>query len=47
MLYFKIDNLADRGPVLVPQTNLSIGINPALYDVIGRTYRAGLRMAFQ
>ena len=46
MLYFKIDNLADRGPVLVPQTNLSIGINPALYDVIGRTYRAGVRMAF-
>jgi outer membrane receptor protein involved in Fe transport len=46
MFYFKIDNLADRGPVLVPQTNLSIGINPALYDVIGRTYRAGVRMTF-
>jgi iron complex outermembrane recepter protein len=46
MLYFKIDNLADRAPVLVPQTNLSIGINPALYDVIGRSYRAGVRMAF-
>jgi outer membrane receptor protein involved in Fe transport len=46
MLYFKIDNLADRGAVLVPQTNLSIGVNPALYDVIGRTYRAGVRMAF-
>ncbi|WP_322400769.1 TonB-dependent receptor plug domain-containing protein [Massilia luteola] len=46
MLYFKIDNLADRGPVLVPQTNLSIGINPALYDVIGRSYRAGVRMSF-
>jgi outer membrane receptor protein involved in Fe transport len=46
MLYFKIDYLADRGPVLVPQTNLSIGINPALYDVIGRSYRAGVRMSF-
>jgi outer membrane receptor protein involved in Fe transport len=46
MLYFKIDNLADRGAVLVPQTNLSIGINPGIYDVIGRTYRAGVRMTF-
>ena len=46
MLYFKVDNLADRAPVLVPQTNLSIGVNPAIYDVIGRTYRAGVRMTF-
>jgi outer membrane receptor protein involved in Fe transport len=46
MLYFKIDNLADHGPALVPQTNLSIGVNPAIYDVIGRTYRAGVRMRF-
>ena len=44
--YFKIDNLVDRAPVLVPQTNLSIGINPALYDALGRTYRAGVRMSF-
>jgi iron complex outermembrane receptor protein len=44
--YAKIDNLADRAPVLVPQTNLSIGINPSIYDVIGRTYRAGVRMTF-
>ena len=46
MVYFKVDNLADRAPVLVPQTNLSIGVNPAIYDVIGRTYRAGVRMSF-
>jgi iron complex outermembrane receptor protein len=44
--YFKVDNLADRAPVLVPQTNLSIGINPAIYDALGRTYRAGVRATF-
>jgi outer membrane receptor protein involved in Fe transport len=44
--YFKIDNLADRDPVLVPQTNLSIALNPAVYDAIGRTYRAGVRVSF-
>ncbi|MEM8512674.1 iron complex outermembrane receptor protein [Massilia sp. MP_M2] len=45
-LYFKIDNLADKGPEPAPQTNASYGINPALYDVVGRTYRAGLRYGF-
>ena len=44
--YVKVDNLADRAPVLLPQTNLSMGINPGIYDVVGRTYRAGLRMTF-
>ncbi|NYE59444.1 outer membrane receptor protein involved in Fe transport [Duganella sp. 1224] len=44
--YFKIDNLADRAPVLVPQTNLSLGLNPALYDSVGRTYRVGVRASF-
>ncbi|WP_229223758.1 TonB-dependent receptor domain-containing protein [Duganella sp. sic0402] len=44
--YFKIDNLADRAPVLVPQTNLSLGLNPAVYDSVGRTYRVGVRMNF-
>jgi iron complex outermembrane recepter protein len=44
--YFKVDNLADRDPVLVPQTNLSLALNPAIYDAIGRTYRAGVRMTF-
>ena len=41
--YFKIDNLADRDPVGAPQTNAGFGINPSLYDVVGRTYRVGLR----
>ncbi|TWI69832.1 TonB-dependent receptor-like protein [Pseudoduganella lurida] len=44
--YFKIDNLADRDPVLVPQTNLSLALNPAIYDAVGRTYRAGVRVSF-
>jgi outer membrane receptor protein involved in Fe transport len=44
--YFKIDNLADRDPVLVPQTNLSLALNPAIYDAVGRTYRAGVRFNF-
>jgi iron complex outermembrane receptor protein len=44
--YFKVDNLADRAPVMVPQTNLSLGLNPAVYDSVGRTYRVGVRMNF-
>ncbi|TFW16656.1 TonB-dependent receptor domain-containing protein [Duganella callida] len=44
--YFKIDNLADRAPVLVPQTNLSLGLNPAIYDSVGRTYRVGVRVNY-
>ncbi|WP_413673312.1 TonB-dependent receptor domain-containing protein [Massilia cellulosiltytica] len=46
MVYFKIDNLADRDPEPAPQANPSFAINPALYDVVGRTYRAGLRYNF-
>lgn len=45
-LYFKIDNLTDESPEPAPQTNASFGINPALYDVVGRTYRVGLRYGF-
>jgi len=44
--YFKVDNVTDRDPEAAPQTNASYGINPALYDVVGRTYRAGLRYGF-
>jgi outer membrane receptor protein involved in Fe transport len=44
--YFKIDNLADRAPVLVPQTNLSLALNPAVYDAVGRTYRVGVRVNY-
>ena len=46
MVYFKIDNVADRDPEPAPQANPSFAINPALYDVVGRTYRAGLRYNF-
>lgn len=41
--YFKIDNLLDRDPAPSPQTNTGLDTNPALYDIIGRTYRIGVR----
>ena len=44
--FFKIDNFANVDPVPAPQPNPGYGINPALYDVLGRTYRAGLRYDF-
>ena len=44
--FFKIDNIGDVNPAPAPQTNLSFGINPQLYDVLGRVYRAGLRYNF-
>jgi len=44
--FVKIDNLLDRDPADSPQTNTGLDINPALYDTIGRTYRAGLRYNF-
>jgi iron complex outermembrane receptor protein len=44
--YFKIDNLANVSPVAAPQTGTGYGINPALYDVLGRQFRVGLRMGF-
>jgi outer membrane receptor protein involved in Fe transport len=44
--YFKIDNINDRDPAPAPQTNASFGINPTLYDVLGRTYRIGLRYTY-
>jgi iron complex outermembrane receptor protein len=36
--YFKVDNLFNRDPAIV-----HIFSNPALYDALGRTYRAGVR----
>ena len=44
--YFKVDNLFDKDPVASPTTNVSPGVNPFLYDVIGRMYRAGVRLRF-
>jgi hypothetical protein len=43
--FFKVDNIGND-PAAAPQTNLSFGINPALYDVIGRVYRVGMRYQF-
>jgi len=45
-MYFKIDNLTDVDPVAAPQTGTGYGINPFLYDVLGRQYRVGARMMF-
>ena len=44
--YFKVDNLFDKDPVASPTTNVSPGVNPLLYDTIGRMYRAGVRLRF-
>jgi outer membrane receptor protein involved in Fe transport len=44
--YFKVDNLFDKSPEPSPQTNTGVDINPALYDVLGRTYRVGMRFNF-
>ena len=46
-LYFKIDNLLDKDPP-VAALNFSSGIqtNTALYDVLGRTYRVGMRLRY-
>ncbi|USI71975.1 TonB-dependent receptor plug domain-containing protein [Sphingomonas morindae] len=44
--YFKIDNLFDHDPAGSPQTNTGIDVNPQLYDVLGRMYRAGIRYNF-
>jgi outer membrane receptor protein involved in Fe transport len=39
--YFKVDNLFNRDPARSP-----FFVNPSLYDVLGRTYRLGLRFKF-
>ncbi|MDV3455761.1 TonB-dependent receptor [Sphingomonas sp. HF-S4] len=44
--YFKVDNLFDHDPAPSPQTNTGLDVNPALYDTLGRTYRAGIRFNF-
>ncbi|AQR73310.1 TonB-dependent siderophore receptor [Sphingomonas sp. LM7] len=44
--YFKVDNLFDHDPEPSPQTNTGLDVNPALYDTLGRTYRAGIRFNF-
>jgi outer membrane receptor protein involved in Fe transport len=44
--FVKVDNLFNKDPVAAPQTNTGIDINPALYDILGRTYRFGVRYNF-
>lgn len=44
--FFKVDNLFDRDPEPMPQTNTGLDINPALYETLGRTYRVGVRFRF-
>jgi outer membrane receptor protein involved in Fe transport len=44
--YFKVDNLFNESPAPAPQTNVFYGVNPYLYDVLGRMYRVGFRMNF-
>jgi iron complex outermembrane recepter protein len=44
--YFKVDNLFNRDPEPSPQTNTGLDVNPALYDLLGRFYRAGVRYNF-
>ena len=47
-LFFKIDNVADRDPPPVASiagvSFVDPGVNPLLYDTVGRTYRAGVRV---
>ncbi|MGH1560306.1 hypothetical protein ACRAWD_27055 [Caulobacter segnis] len=45
-LYGKVDNLLNRDPAPSPQTNTGLDANPALYDLLGRFYHAGLRYSF-
>ena len=44
--FIKVDNVFDKDPVPAPQTNTGLDVNPALYDTIGRIYRAGFRFNF-
>jgi iron complex outermembrane recepter protein len=45
-IYGKVDNVMDNDPTPSPQTNTGLDVNPALYDTLGRVYRAGIRFNF-
>jgi outer membrane receptor protein involved in Fe transport len=46
-LYFKVDNVANLDPPVVPTTTFfANGSNPGLYDTIGRYYRIGVRLNY-
>jgi iron complex outermembrane receptor protein len=44
--FVKVDNVFNKDPAAAPQTNTGLDVNPALYDTIGRIYRAGFRFNF-
>lgn len=44
--YFKVDNALNKAPEPAPANGVTYGFNPLLYDVLGRTYRVGMRMNF-
>jgi outer membrane receptor protein involved in Fe transport len=44
--YFRVDNLFDKDPEPNPLSGVSPGINPFLYDILGRVFRVGLRANF-
>jgi len=45
-LFGRIDNVTNVDPPAIPSAapNTSMGVNPALYDTIGRLYRIGIRV---
>ncbi|KRB82725.1 hypothetical protein ASE00_11875 [Sphingomonas sp. Root710] len=47
-LYFAVDNIANKAPAQAALGTFvgaaPLSINPALYDVLGRTFRAGVRL---
>ncbi len=43
-LFVQVNNLADRAPPLAPQ--LQYPGNPVFFDLVGRSYRMGVRMKF-
>lgn len=45
-IYAAINNLADKDPPFIPPPAFSTPTNPAFYDVVGRSYRMGLRVNF-
>lgn len=44
--YFRVDNVLDKDPEPNPLTGVGPGINPFLYDVLGRVFRLGVRANF-
>ena len=44
--YLRVDNLLDKDPEPNPLTGVGPGINPFLYDVLGRIFRVGVRASF-